>query len=340
MPIVVLGLNHRMAPVALREQFAFATEQIAAALQRLHEAVGVSESVLLSTCNRVEVYAAADQPPDLMLAALEAWLQRERPTAAPLRDCLYRWAEPQSVLHLFRVACGLDSMVLGETEILGQLKDAYEQALQLGRTGPRLNRAFQRAFHVAKHIRTHTHIQRGNVSVAAVAVDLAERIFSQLQDRGILVLGAGDTGEKTARALISRGAQHLFVSNRSPERAAALATALGGRAVRFDEWATVFDRVDIVISSTASPTPLLDRARLEPLLRARPPRPLLLIDIAVPRDIAPDVNQLETVFLYNIDDLQAVADECLRLRQQEIARCEQIIAEKAAALLNSRPPQP
>ncbi len=244
--------------------------------------------------------------------------------------------------HLFRVACGLDSMVLGETEILGQLKKAYDLALQNGHTGSRLNKAFQRAFNVAKHIRTETNIQRGSVSVGSVAVELAEKIFTKLGDREVMIIGAGDTGEKTARALLSRGARSIVVTNRSYDRAVALAKDLGGRAIAFEDWAKEFANIDIIISSTSAPHYILDRARLGPLLKLRRNRPLLLIDIAVPRDIEPEVNFLENVFLYNIDDLQAIARDYLKQRQVEVARCEKIIREKAEALLGhpGRPQDP
>jgi glutamyl-tRNA reductase len=224
-------------------------------------------------------------------------------------------------------------MVLGETEILGQLKKAYQTALRHNHTGAVLNRAFQRAFNVAKHVRTQTHIQRGSVSVGSVAVELAEKLFSSLGEHPVMIIGAGDTGEKTARALFSRGARGIIVSNRSHERALELARELDGCAVRFEDWAEEFPRIDILISSTAAPHCILDRARLQPLMKARKNRPLLLIDIAVPRDIDPSVSFLENVYLYNIDDLQAIADDYLRQRREEIARCEAIIAEKAAAMM-------
>jgi glutamyl-tRNA reductase len=227
-------------------------------------------------------------------------------------------------------------MVLGETEILGQLKKAYDIALQNGHTGSQLNKAFQRAFNAAKHIRTTTSIQRGSVSIGSVAVELAQKIFSQLSDRDVMVIGAGDTSEKSARALLSRGARSIIVTNRSYERAVLLAQELSGRAVQFEQWAAEFQKVDIVISSTSAPHYILDRAKLEPLMKLRRNRPLLLIDIAVPRDIEPEINFMENVFLYNIDDLQAIADDYLKQRKEEVARCEQIIREKAAGLL-SRP---
>jgi glutamyl-tRNA reductase len=355
MNIVVLGLSHHSSPVELRERFAFAEAKIPDALKSLRESGVATEAVILSTCNRVEIYAATPLTPDAAVIELKRFLQQwgetpgeqvgssrrddrtaQRAVPTNIGDELYSLAEPQSLQHLFKVACGLDSMVLGETEILGQLKQAYALAHRHGHTGARLNKAFQRAFNVAKHIRTETNIQRGSVSVASVAVELAEKIFSSLNGREVMVIGAGDTSEKTARALLSRGARSIIVANRSPDRAVALAKELGGRAVQFGDWAAEFQKIDIVISSTAAPHHILDRARLEPLMKLRHHRPLLLIDIAVPRDIDPEVNFLENVYLYNIDDLQAIADDYLRLRKEEIARCEAIIAEKVKPLLEAR----
>jgi glutamyl-tRNA reductase len=288
----------------------------------------------------VEIYAATALEPAEVFVELKRFLLTAHAFEEPLNDELYALAEPQSLQHLFKVACGLDSMVLGETEILGQLKQAYALAQARGHTGARLNKAFQRAFHVAKHVRTLTGIQRGSVSVASAAVELAGKIFSSLPEREVLVIGAGETSEKTARALLSRGARSIIVANRSHERAVALATELGGRAVPFDNWAAEFEKIDIVISSTSAPHHILDRAKLEPLMKARKQRPLLLIDIAVPRDIDPAVNFLENVYLYNIDDLQAIADDHLKQRQDEIARCEAIIAEKVKTLLDLKHFQP
>ncbi|HEX5399808.1 MAG TPA: glutamyl-tRNA reductase, partial [Verrucomicrobiae bacterium] len=273
--------------------------------------------------------------PDAAVIELKQFLLAHRARNDTLGDELYSFAEPQSLHHLFKVACGLDSMVLGETEIFGQLKAAYEIAFRHGHTGARLNKAFQRAFHVAKHVRTETRIQRGSVSVASVAVELAEKIFSSLGDRELLVIGAGDTSEKVARAMVSRGARNIVVAGRTFDRAQALATESGGRAVPFADWTKELEKIDIAVSSTAATQPILDRARLEPVMKRRRNRPLLLIDIAVPRDIDPDVNALENVYLYNVDDLQSIADDYLRLRKEEMARCEEIIGEKVAALLRT-----
>ena len=396
MNIVVIGLSHHSAPVELRERFAFAEAKIPDALKSLRDSGIADEAAILSTCNRVEIYAATALEPVRAFAELKNFLttfhgftetaeaqtgiRAQDSTPSPRRgegrdeeavsssskpltpalsplgrgegvepaqrvpagvcDTLYTLAEPQSLHHLFKVACGLDSMVLGETEILGQLKKAYDLAFRHRHTGARLNKAFQRAFHVAKHVRTETNIQRGSVSVASVAVELAEKIFSSLNDREVLVIGAGETSEKTARALLSRGARSIIVANRSHDRAVALANKLGGRAVQFDDWAGEFQKIDIAISSTSAPHHILDRARLEPLMRLRHHRPLLLIDIAVPRDIDPEVNFLENVYLYNIDDLQAIADDYLKQRKEEIVKCEAIIDGKVKALFDAKRFQP
>jgi len=334
MSVVVIGLSHRSAPVELRERFAFAETQIPNALQQLRESGLVTEGVVLSTCNRVEIYAATTlAPDDQFFARIKKFLVEHHAYDGELGDELYTFAEPHSLHHLFKVAAGLDSMVIGETEIFGQLKKAYDLAFTNKHTGARLNKAFQRAFNVAKHLRTETNIQRGSVSVMSVAVELAEKIFTSLAEHEVLVIGAGETSEKTARALLSRGVKKITVTNRSPERATALAAELGGRAVPFGQWPKEFEKIDIAISSTAAPHHILDLATLAPLMKRRQHRPLLLVDIAVPRDIDPAVNELENVYLYNVDDLQAIASDSIRMRHEELARCEKIIADKVAALL-------
>ena len=335
MPVVVVGISHRTTPVEIREQFAIADTDVPKLLEDLRKICGVDEGVVLSTCNRVEIYAATDLPETQAIARVKEHFIGNRPLQKD--DHIYTMGEPRSLEHLFKVAAGLDSMVLGETEILGQLKKAYEVALQSRFTGSKLNKAFQRAFNVAKHIRTHTNIQRGSVSVASVSVELAEKIFGSLAERTVMVMGAGDTSEKTARALLSRGAQSLVVANRSYERAEALAKELGGHAVSFDKWHEQLAQIDIAISSTSAPNYVLEKQMLSGIMKLRHYRPLLLIDIAVPRDIEPKVNSLEGVYLYNIDDLQAIADDYMKQRREEIAQCENIIAEKVKALLSPLP---
>jgi len=333
MPIVVIGLSHHSSPVEVRERFAFADAAIPGALQDLVKSGRAEEAVILSTCNRVEIYAYSRQEPQQAVGTLKEFLAARQPEGDAAAGAFYHLAEPQSVFHLFKVACGLDSQIIGETEIFGQLKRAYDVALQGGHTGGRLNKLFQCAFNTAKHIRSQTNIQRGSVSIASVAVELAERIFSKLSGREVMVVGAGETSQKAARALLSRGARSIVVASRTFEHARQLAQELGGRAVQFSNWSAEFTNADIVISSTSAPHYILDRAKLQPVMKQRRNRPLMLIDIAVPRDIDPEVNFLENVYLYNIDDLQTMADEYRKRRQDEIARCEQIIREKVAALL-------
>lgn len=334
MPVFCVGLSHRTASVELRERFAVAEDTIPLSLARLRAAGCADEAVWLSTCNRMELYVAGDASRAELVRRFV--IEASRVDGDPLGDALYLLREPESIEHLFRVACGLDSMVLGETEILGQLKRAYEIARQHGYTGSQLNKTFQRAFNVAKQIRSETNIQRGGISVASVAVELAEHVFETVKGRHVLVIGAGDTGEKVARALISRGADHVAISNRTPARAEALAAALGPPARAIGDWKATAPGVDIIVSSTSTPEFVLEANALEQLMWNRTRGPLLLIDLAVPRDIDPAVIRLPDVYLFNVDDLQAIADEHLKQREAEVTRCEQVIREKAAILLNPR----
>jgi len=338
MPIVVIGLSHHSAPVEVRERFAIAQDRVPEFLEALKGRAHVQEAVLLSTCNRVELYVASQGSDRDALSDLHQSLNEFQNCTGSFEEHFYQMGEPESVHHLFRVASGMDSMVLGETEILGQLKQAYELARKNQHTGARLNKAFQRAFNVAKHIRTHTNIQRGSISVAAVAVQLAERIFEKLSGQRVLVIGAGDTSEKTLRALVSRGARDIILTNRTLEKAQALAEEFNGRAAPFETWTDELAHSDILITSTSATEPILTRAKLAPVMKARRSRPLLLIDIAVPRDIAQDVAGMDDVYLYNVDDLQHIADDYLEQRKGELARCEDILRAKAADLLDARIP--
>lgn len=335
MSLVVIGLSHRDAPVPVREALACGGDAAMAFLKAMLATGLAREGVLVSTCNRVEVYAVPGSGDAGAAGRLRDWVARER-GLSPGEAALLRVREGKAAAaHVFRVAAGLESMVLGETEILGQLKRAYEAARACGTTGPVLNRVFQRAFAAAKQARTETGIQRGNTSVASVAVELAARIFKGLEGRRVLVLGAGEAGEATARALVSRGAQGILVANRSFERAQALAAELGGRAIRFDALEAEFDAVDVVISTTAAPHHVLGVARLGRLLDARPSRPLLLVDLAVPRDIDPEVRRLPGVHLFDMDDVQAVVEAQVERRRGEAARCEEMVEVHVAALMGA-----
>jgi glutamyl-tRNA reductase len=321
MNLFCVGLSHHSAGVETLERFGGNAET-----DCILRNSGCAEVLLLSTCNRVEVYAAAeDFIRTEQIACCLARAQNVEPN-----DSFYRYEGADCARHLFRVASGLDSMVVGETEILGQTKKAYEAARSKGVAGRYLHRLFQRAFRVAKHVRTHTEITRGAVSVGSVAVDLAQKIFGDLRDCKILVLGAGETSERTVRALVSRGVADLRVSNRSPERAQALALAVNGHAVPFERWSEQCGEVDILITSTSSRVPLLSQEKLAPILRGRIERPLFIIDIAVPRDVAPDVNALDGVYLYDIDSLQSIAEQSLAMRRKQVALAEEIISQHVA----------
>ena len=322
MNLFCVGLSHHNANVETRERFA-GNPETGCALR----SSGCAEALLLSTCNRVEIYAASEKR--VSTDEIARCLVRES-NPHHFAPPFYRYENEKCAQHLFRVTSGLDSMVVGETEILGQAKRAYEAARASGAAGRYLHRLFQRAFRVAKQVRTRTEITRGAVSVGSVAVDLAQKIFSDLRNCKVLVLGAGETSERTVRALVSRGVADLRVSNRSRERAEALAFAVNGRAVAFEQWAKQCGEIDILITSTSSDIPLLSREKLAPMLRDRIDRPLFIIDIAVPRDVAPDVNALDGVYLYDIDSLQSIAEQSLATRREQIAAAEQIISEHVA----------
>ncbi|MEY2585080.1 MAG: glutamyl-tRNA reductase [Verrucomicrobiota bacterium] len=323
MNLFCVGISHHTANVETRERYAAERSE-----QELRSVLGSREMLMLTTCNRVELYASAERP--VSTEQVVRALQRSGAGDVENPEAFYRHDGEACAEHLFRVVAGLDSMVIGETEIAGQVKKAYESARASGGAGPLLHRLFQRAFRVAKQIRSSTDIARGAVSVGSVAVELAVKIFGDLRECRVLVLGAGETSERTARALNSRGVSDIRVSNRSFDRAENLAGLIGGRAVPFEEWTAQCREIDILISSTAAEEPLLTPARLAPTLRGRADRPLFIIDIAVPRDVAPEVNEMEGVFLYDIDSLQSIAQQSLALRRQQIAAAEKIIAEHLA----------
>lgn len=325
MNLFCIGLSHHTAGVSLRERFAVDAGMRAGLLEAMRLRASLPEVVLLSTCNRVEVYGLA---PDAALAArcCADFLQE----AAGVEAEFYRHEQTESARHLFRVACGLDSMVVGETEILGQVKEAYAAALEGGATGAALNRLFQSAFRVAKQVRTETAITRGAVSVGSVAVDLAEKICGDLATCRLLLLGAGEAGTRVARSLQSRGVAGLIFANRTFDRAAELSAELGGMALHFDRWPSALKDVDIVIGATAARERLLAAEELLPHLAVRGDRPLFFVDLAVPRDFDPALNALEGVYLHDMDSLQVLARRSLNEREQEVARCEELIAVQVA----------
>jgi len=332
MRVCVVGLNHRDAPVAVREALAFSRSDLPRALAALRQVEGVEEAAILSTCNRVEVYvvtpvAAAE---DLVKQFLADFHGARPETFEPF---LYRHEGAEAVAHLFRVASGLDSMVVGEAQVTGQVKEAYGLASEARATGRVLNRLFQHALAVAKRVRTTTEIGEGRASVGSVAVELAERIFESLAGRTVLVVGAGEMGESVLRSLRAAGAETTLVANRTFARAQALAAEHGGAAVPWDELATVLARADIVISSTDAPHPVIRQAHAIEAVRQRGGRPVFLIDIAVPRDIEPAAGEVAGCYLYNVDDLQAVVEETMAQRQQEVARCLAIVDEEVGGFM-------
>jgi len=328
MNLLCAGVNHRIAPVEVRERFAVGQHELQGVLADLGKVDSLSEAVVLSTCNRVEIYAAG-LCPMRTLNGVQDWLFRRTGLQPPL----YHHGTQGTVRHLFRVSCGLDSMVLGETEVFGQVKKAYEAASEAGSTSKNLNRLFQQAFRVAKFVRTNTQITSGATSVGSVAVELAEKIFGNLQGRKVMILGAGETSERTARSLQSRGINSVIVSNRTFERAARLAEEIGGMAIHYDNWHKAFHEVDILISSTAAPHPILTREKIAPMMQRRTERPLFVIDLAVPRDAEPALHEIDGVFLYDIDSLQGIASESLEARRMEVHRCEHMIEENVNEFL-------
>jgi glutamyl-tRNA reductase len=331
MQLICIGVSHQTASVDIREKFAVPDAQAGAVSCQLAQKPGVPQAVVISTCNRVEYYAVAENVHAHSIVRDALCLRSHGADPAGV----FELCGAAAARHLFRVVSGLESMVLGETEILGQTKKAYAHAHAAGATGRHLNKLFQRAFRVAKEVRTNTNITRGSVSVGSVAVDLAEKIFGDLKECRAMILGAGEMSELTATALKSRGVQAVFVANRSYERAVSLAATMHGRALHFDEWQSNFHDIDILIGSTAAPHPVLTADQLAPIMRTRADRPLFCIDLAVPRDIDPAVNAIDGVYLYDIDSLQAIADHSMHVRRQELAICEEMIERHVAEFVAS-----
>lgn len=318
--LVVVGLSHHTAPLALRERLAAPRDRLPELLRALTGAV-FDEAVMVSTCNRVELYGVSSDP-SRATAAAHAHL-RER-SGEDLDGVVYVHRGADAVRHAFRVAASLDSMVVGEPQILGQFKEAYETAADTGTVGTLLGRCFTRAFAVAKRVRSETGIAEGTVSVSSIAMSLAKKIFGELEGRRVLLLGAGEMGEAAGRSLAGSGAR-LVVVNRSPEKALSLARDLGGSAIGYEQLAAELVSVDVVICSTSSPSYVLTHDLMKGVVKARRHRPLFAIDIAVPRDVDPRVGNLENVFLYDVDDLQKVAQENIDARRKSADAAERIV---------------
>lgn len=331
MALSVLGLNHTTAPVALRERLAFGPDIVESALHSLCQLPEVAEAVIISTCNRTELYLSADQEPEIVTQAVIAWLATfQGIPVAEITPNIYGYQDQQAVEHILAVASGLDSLILGEPQILGQVKTAYQTAQQAGCTGKLLQRLFQHAFSTAKQVRSDTRIGEHPVSVAYAAVRLAQRIFTDLGEQTALLIGAGDTIELAARHLQQQTIGHLIIANRTLSNAQPLASECGAEAIGLTSIASRLSEVDILISATASPLPVIGKGAVEQALKARRHSPILMVDLAVPRDIEPEVATLCDIYLYSVDDMQNVIQENRRSREVAAEQARAIVADQVA----------
>jgi glutamyl-tRNA reductase len=325
----ILGLNHKTAPVALREKVAFSEDRLAAALRTLRQENGVAEVVILSTCNRTELYWSGNASPE----DISQWLERHHGNNSNLTASLYVHQERLAVEHAFSVASGLDSMVLGEAQILGQLKDAYRIAQETGSTGPSLNKLFQAAFSAAKRVRSETQIGANAVSLASASVSLARRIYADLSAHSALMIGAGEMIGLTARHFASAGVKRMVIANRTLSRAQTIAADIKGYAVDLSALGKELAEADIVVSCTASTVPIVTEAAAAAAVRTRRHRPILMVDLAVPRDIDPAVANLGDVYLFSIDDLQQLIDENRQRREVAAVDARTLLEEEVARFL-------
>lgn len=329
MQLFTLGINHHTAPLALREQVAFQPERLAHALHDLVDGQRAHEAAILSTCNRTEIYYATERPEQ----ALDWLAQHHQLHRTQLEPFAYQLNSEQAVKHAFRVASGLDSMVLGETQILGQLKDAVRQAEAAGTLGLLLNRLFQHTFSVAKSVRSETAIGSNSISMAAAAVRLAERIFPRVADQHVLFIGAGEMIELCAAHFAAQKPKSLLIANRTLERGEALAHRFNGEAISLQQLPEVLARFDIVVSCTASPLPILGKGLMERVIRQRKHRPVFMVDLAVPRDIEPEIARMDDVFLYTVDDLASIVRDGMDARQTAVVEAEAIIEQQVTEFM-------
>jgi glutamyl-tRNA reductase len=323
MTLALIGVNYKTAPIAVREQIAISPGDLPETTRALAATPGVTECMIVSTCNRVELLAAIDSPDTDLTGFLHRYFGLD---PALLRPHIYEWRDQDAVRHLFRVAASLDSMVVGEPQILGQVKQAFVVARASGTVAGQLDHLLQSAFAAAKKVRTETQIGSNSVSIASVAVDLAKKIFGSLQGRTVVLVGAGKMSELAARHLVQQGAGAILVSNRTHERARLMAEQFAGRVISFERLYEAASEADIVISSTGAPHPIFRREHGQAFMQQRRNRPMFFIDIAVPRDVDPEMNKLEGIFVYDIDDLQAVAAAHMAERSREASDAETLIA--------------
>ncbi|MZH05212.1 MAG: glutamyl-tRNA reductase [Nitrospinae bacterium] len=332
--LILVGVNHKTTPVEIREKLAFSQVKLEASLEQLVSSPEIAENIILSTCNRVEIYARVENT-DLGIQLLQDFIcDYHGISRGSLDQYFYSYCDNQAVEHLFRVSSSLDSMVLGEAQILGQVKDAYSTARAFSSTGMVLNQLFEKAFNVAKKVREETGISERGVSISSAAVELAKKIFEDLENHSVMLVGTGEMAELAAKHLISYGVKTVYVASRTYERAAALAQTLNGCALDFDSFKEEMHRADIIITSTAAPKFIIHKEMMEAAIHKRKNKPIFLIDIAVPRDIAPEVNDLENVYLYDIDDLQNVVNANMEERQKEAENAMEIIKQEVAKFNN------
>jgi glutamyl-tRNA reductase len=334
MELLVIGLNHNTASIAIRECLAFPEDILEDALSKIHTISSVKENIIVSTCNRVEVYIATRETEKAIYDLKNFLSQFHGISLKEFEKSLYTHVGEEAVRHIFRVVSSLDSMVLGEPQILGQIKNAYDISQQTKTSGLILHRLLHRAFHVAKRVRTETKIAISAVSVSSVAVELAEKIFGTLEKKTVLLIGAGEMSELAARHLVSAGIEEILVTNRTYERALALAQGFRGEAIPFEEMGQGLKKVDIVISATNSPQYLIGHDQITKTMKDRRQKPIFFIDIADPRDIEPKVGDIENVYLYNIDDLQKVARENIKDREKEAQKAETIVQGEVVKFVN------
>jgi len=333
MNVFVVGLNHKIADVDVREKLAFNGPKLEEGLTRFKELPEVEEAIILSTCNRVELYANVRDTVRASESIKDFLSDFHNIKRESLDSCLYIYDGSNAVKHVFRVASSLDSMVVGEPQILGQLKAAFELALSKKTTGILLNKLMKKAISVAKRVRTETRIAENAVSISFAAVELAKKIFTDLSKKVFMLLGAGEMAELAAKHLISTGVKEVLVSNRTFERACELSKEFNGRPVKFEEFIQEMARTDIVICSTGAPTYILSKSQMQKVMRERKQRQVFIIDISVPRNIDPGINDLDNVYLYNVDDLQGVVDANVFERQKEAEKAEKIIEEEIDTFL-------
>ena len=332
--LVLVGVNHKTTPVEIREKLAFNQAKLEASLEELVSSPEIIENIILSTCNRVEIYARVENT-DRGIQLLQDFIcDYHSISRGKLDQYFYSFCDNQAVEHLFRVSSSLDSMVLGEAQILGQVKDAYSTARSFSSTGMVLNQLFEKAFNVAKKVREETGISERGVSISSAAVELAKKIFEDLENHSVMLVGTGEMAELAAKHLISYGVKTVYVASRTYERAAALAQTLNGCALDFEAFKEEMHKADIIITSTAAPTFIIQKEMMEKAIQKRKNKPIFLIDIAVPRDIAPEVNELENVYLYDIDDLQNVVNANMEERQKEAENAMDIIKHEVTKFNN------